>query len=109
MDIEAYVPKEMWEELLRATCQTNESLNSRYDIILHLVTAAYGAEKYYSNETNTFRTETLEFAREIDLKTRNSWSNHPQRHIITNEYVSFEAKISAATEIIVSHLQKSSI
>ena len=31
---------------------------SRYDMVIHMVTAALGASKYYGNENNKFRYET---------------------------------------------------
>ena len=37
----------------------------RYDAVFHLVTAALGAESYYSLLNNETRTETPEFAREV--------------------------------------------
>lgn len=36
--------------------------------MIHLVTAAIGAEKYYTTENNTARTESLEQARDLDFK-----------------------------------------
>jgi hypothetical protein len=34
--------------------------NNRYDGVIHLVTAADGAEKFFENETNEARYESLE-------------------------------------------------
>ena len=42
--------------------------DNRYDQIVHLVTAASGAEKFYQLENNTVRTEGIELARERDAK-----------------------------------------
>jgi hypothetical protein len=36
--------------------------DNRYDAILHMVTAADGAEKFYDSETNVARYEDLEEA-----------------------------------------------
>lgn len=43
--------------------------NDRYDMIIHMVTAARGAEKYYGSETNEHRYENLEEAKLLDEKT----------------------------------------
>ena len=39
-----------------------ENLVRRYDLVLHLVTAANGAEKYYTLENNAARSESVELA-----------------------------------------------
>ena len=38
----------------------------RYNGIIHLVTTAIGAEKYYTSENNAARYETLDMAKEVD-------------------------------------------
>jgi len=38
-------------------------------MVIHLVTAARGAEKHYGSETNPSRYENLEEARKLDEKT----------------------------------------
>lgn len=47
--------------------------DNRYDCVLHLVTAAKGAEAFYSLENNKTRSEGLEFARQLDTITMNAW------------------------------------
>lgn len=39
--------------------------DGRYDGILHLVTAACGAEEHYSLENNEARSESVEMARDV--------------------------------------------
>lgn len=48
----------------------------RYDAIIHLVTAADGAEGHYSLDSNEegVRTETPELARDLDKKTCAVWN-----------------------------------
>lgn len=45
--------------------------------MLHLVTAANGAEKFYGDATNATRHETAAQARELDDKIIKQWSKHP--------------------------------
>ncbi|RCN37346.1 hypothetical protein ANCCAN_16760 [Ancylostoma caninum] len=45
-------------------------LNKRYDQVVHLVTAADGAEEYYTLANNQTRKENVEAARKMDDKTR---------------------------------------
>lgn len=47
--------------------------NRRYDAVIHMVTAAIGAERFYTTENNSVRTETPEQARELDIKVLNAW------------------------------------
>ncbi len=45
----------------------------RYDLIIHIVTAAEGTGFFYTTENNAARTETAEQARDIDNKTLRVW------------------------------------
>lgn len=49
MDGSAYVDHKDWEDLLKAN-NINEVLmrDDRYDLVIHLVSAAVGAEKFYN-------------------------------------------------------------
>ena len=48
--------------------------DTRYDVVVHLVTAAKGAEQFYSLESNSVRSEGLELARSLDDKIMNAWN-----------------------------------
>ena len=55
--------KDNWQALLDDMGFNNVTLrDNRYDAILHMVTAADGAEKFYDSETNVARYEDLEEA-----------------------------------------------
>ena len=62
--------------------------------MLYLVTCAKGAEFAY-NLGNTARSESIEYAREIDDRTLNAWSAYQNLRIIDNS-VNFEDKINRA-------------
>ena len=75
----------------------NELLE-RYDAVLHLVSAADGAEQYYTTATNATRYEQaneegLRIARELDKKIINAWTGHPHLRVINN-HDDFEAKLN---------------
>ena len=62
LDCKAYVSQDAFNEILRQRNTTeNEILNS-YDGVFHLVTAAKGAEEFYTLANNTARKETPEQA-----------------------------------------------
>jgi len=93
MDISCYLPQEAWEAILIETGTNTIGLrDSRYDAVLHLVTAANGAEEFYTTDNNKARTEPIELARELDRKVIEAWTGHPHLRIINNT-VEFEEKI----------------
>ncbi|KAM3571620.1 hypothetical protein VYU27_006349 [Nannochloropsis oceanica] len=94
LDGAAYVTKDMWETLLkRKGLELLSIREGRYDAVFHLVTAATGAELYYSLMNNETRTESPEFAREVDLKTQGVWNGHPKHFVIDNS-TDFEGKLA---------------
>ncbi len=93
MDGAAYVEPEVWDELLREQGVGVVDLrDQRYDAVIHLVTAAEGAEQFYSNQNNAVRYETPEQARDVDQRLRRAWVGHPRLRIIGNSS-SFEEKM----------------
>lgn len=64
---------------------TNEvALRDSYDAVFHLVTAAKGAEKFYTTANNSARTETVQEAAEMDDKFISAWTGHPHFRVIDN-------------------------
>ena len=95
MDDKAYITDEEFAEVLaRFDGRTEASVLAGYDAVLHLVTCAKGAEFAY-NLGNAARTESLEYAREMDDRTLRAWSGHPNLRIIDNS-VDFEEKMNRA-------------
>ena len=97
MDISAYMKPEEWESITRDAGVDPASLRERYDAVLHLVSAADGAEQYYTTATNSTRYEKadeegLRLARELDKKVIKAWSGHPHLRVINN-HDDFERKM----------------
>ena len=67
--------------------------NERYNMIMHLVTAAIGAEEFYTLEGNAARYETKDEAAALDVKLQKQWMSHPNFTIIDNQKGGFEKKI----------------
>jgi len=84
MDISAYMEPKLWENITSHVGTNNEELRSRYDAVLHLVSAADGAEQFYITSNNKQRTEGLELARELDKKVIEAWTGHPHLRVINN-------------------------
>lgn len=83
---------------------TNEvELRDSYDAVFHLVTAAKGAEEYYTTTNNTARTESIEKAIEKDDKLISAWTGHPHFRVIDNA-LNFEDKMKKLVSEISSFL-----
>ena len=96
MDGKAYMTDSQWEQMTEELKVTPIMLrDQRYDAILHLVTAADGAEPFYTLATNQVRTETAEQAREMDRKTLDCWTGHEHLYIVDNS-TNFEEKMRRA-------------
>lgn len=85
MDGKAYVDTSSWNKVLEAN-NLNEVImrDDRYDLVIHLVSAADGAEKFY-NLSNIARSETLIEAQIMDKKTQQAWLGHPNHCIVDNK------------------------
>ena len=73
--------------------------DKHYDAVIHMVTAADGAEKFYTLENNASRTETPEQARDIDKKLIKAWTGHRHLRIIYNS-TDFDGKINRVYDAI---------
>lgn len=93
MDNKTYVSKEEFINLLDYFKTDEISIKDRYDAVFHLVTAADGAEEYYTLENNSSRTETPEQARILDKKGIENWNGHPHLRVIDNS-TDFKKKLS---------------
>ena len=95
MDDKAYITDEEFRQTIaRFDGRTEETVLANYDAVIHLVSCAKGAEFAY-NLGNDARTESIEYAREMDDRTLRAWSGHPNLRIIDNS-VDFEEKINNA-------------
>jgi len=102
MDGSAYIPDFEWRNLM-SQFNANVSMwrDGRYDAVMHLQTAAIGAEEFYTLANNTARSETPEQARELDNKTLKAWVGHPHLRVIENNEGTFEQKMQRlVTEVM---------
>ena len=86
MDGKAYVDTKTWHSVLKSeSMKETDARDSRYDSVIHLVTAADGASEFYTLENNTARHENVEQAIEQDRRTQNAWIGHSRLRVIGNE------------------------
>lgn len=103
LDGKAYVDKVEFNQLLNMVGTSEVELRDSYDAVFHLVTAAKGAEAFYTKETNAARMENIEEAVVADDKTLAAWAGHPHLRVIDNS-TGFEDKIRRLIKEISSYL-----
>jgi CYTH domain-containing protein/predicted ATPase len=99
MDIGAYLDGDYFSALLAEQRLTLHDVRDSYDAVVHLRTAALGAEQFYTTANNAARKETPEQARVLDEKTLQSWVGHPHLRVIDNS-TDFEEKIRRVVRAI---------
>lgn len=77
LDPTAYCSPEIKQKILDMPDMKKADLMERYDLVLHLVTAADGAEKFYTLENNAARSESPELAVIIDDLLKVAWNGAP--------------------------------
>jgi hypothetical protein len=101
LDGSAYVSQNNWQALLDDLGANTVMLrDSRYDAVLHLVTAADGAEQFYASLNNEARYESVAEAVEKDKRIREAYLGHRHWKMIDNNVTDFNSKISKAKETI---------
>ncbi|KAH8098569.1 glycine dehydrogenase [Aureococcus anophagefferens] len=75
MDVLAYVGKDAFDEVCEENGWTVPQLrDQRYEAVVHLVTAAVGAEAFYTLENNKARSESRDEAVALDGKLSRAWA-----------------------------------
>lgn len=119
MDGKSFVSDKVWSQLLRVTGRTEATLLARYDLVVHMMTAAIGAERFYevgaactkchdSHANANTRFVDVQFgpeavsnparfhnrvqAAEADKRTRAAWAPHPRLVVVDNS-TGFDAKV----------------
>ena len=103
LDNRAYLSNQEFEDIINKRTISEAEIISRYDLVLHMTTAAIGKEEFYTLENNSARTETKEEARLLDKKTMETWKNHPNLKIVSNDCL-FDQKINKVKNIIRAYL-----
>lgn len=84
LDNKAYMADEEFDKLMELMNWNEVHLRDDYDAVFHLVTAAKGAEEFYTTANNAARTETVEQAAALDDEIIHAWTGHPHFRIIDN-------------------------
>lgn len=93
MDCSAYLPKADWDFILEQNSLNEVDIrDNRYDQVVHLVSAAIGAEEFYTKSNNKSRTEDIELAQRNDRLVGEAWVGHPYYELIDNS-TDFQVKM----------------
>jgi hypothetical protein len=87
------------EEFFAYTETAWEKHYRRYTAVIHLVTAADGAEEHYTRWPEAHRPEQIEDAIRLDRLLHQVWHGHPRYFCIGNERQGWEAKAEKAKSI----------
>lgn len=91
-DNHAYMTDEEFKDLLAELGMSEVEARDQYDAVFHLVTAANGAERYYTLDNNVARTESVEEAIAVDDRILSCWIGHPTLRVIDNS-TGFDGKL----------------
>lgn len=103
LDNKAYMDELAFSGVLRELDLNEVELRDTYDAVFHLVTAAKGAEEYYTTANNTARRESTAQAAFLDDKLIAAWTGHPHLRVIDNSS-DFEDKLKRLLAEIASFL-----
>lgn len=93
LDSIAYMEHEDFVRILKKHNLSEIKARDSYDAVFHLVTAAIGAEQYYTKENNKARRESVTEAVIADRRTLAAWTGHPHLRVIDNS-TGFNEKIN---------------
>jgi len=105
LDNRAYMNDAEFAQVMDALGLREVELRDGYDAVFHLVTAAKGAEQFYTTANNAARTESVEQAAALDDRLIAAWTGHPHLRIIDNSS-DFEDKLKRLIAEIMGFLGK---
>ena len=108
LDNRAYITHDEFAKIIKKRNISEADIIKRYDLVIHLVTAAIGKDEYYTTLNNAARTETKEEAREMDKKTMEAWQDHPNLKIVSNDTL-FDEKIEKVKNIIRAYIGENEV
>jgi predicted ATPase len=106
MDGSAYINSDLWQALLDEKGWTVVHLRDRrYEAVVHLATAANGAEEFYTLANNEARYEGIQDAIKVDNILQQAWAGHSHLNIVDNFNVkNFEEKIDKLYHITLMYI-----
>lgn len=88
----AWMSDDEYDLVLAEQMTSRDAVLASYDAVFHLVSAAKGAEAFYTLDNNDARRETLAEARDLDDRIIAAWKEHPHFVVVDNAGT-FESKM----------------
>ena len=106
MDPSAYIARDNWLQMIKEIgVEESDLRDHRYDCVVHLVSAAKGAEAFYSSDSNSARSEGIQLACELDTLVMNAWVGHSSLQVVDNLSVSnFAEKCDRVVQAVLTRL-----
>eukprot|EP01059_Diplonema_ambulator_P028130 TRINITY_DN4684_c0_g1_i1.p1 TRINITY_DN4684_c0_g1~~TRINITY_DN4684_c0_g1_i1.p1 ORF type:complete len:480 (+),score=125.06 TRINITY_DN4684_c0_g1_i1:44-1483(+) len=102
VDARAYMDDATWQMVMQEMHWDDSAfIDQRYDIVIHMVTTAIGAPKYYVN--TVYRHETAEQAAALDRRIQAAWKGHKKKIEIDNS-TEYNEKVKRAWDTLCSGL-----
>lgn len=95
LDCATYMGFDLYRRMISELGHSHFELMGRYDYVVHLVTAARGAEESYAYASATARLVSPDEARIIDGNAATAWHGH-RHHILVDNSTGFNRKIFRA-------------
>jgi hypothetical protein len=116
LDVGAYLPPALWQDVLNFNAWVRDGMLGvldRYDLIVHLVTAAAGAERHFEDRVGSPRGSAaattpgrleaaLREARALDAQILNAYRGHPHHVVVDNAGPDFDTKLAR----VFAHLEE---
>ncbi len=107
MDNRAYMNEQEFAAVKAALHGDEVEWRDGYDAVFHLVTAANGAEAFYTTANNTARVEAAEEAVKLDNRLISCWTGHRYLRVIDNS-TDFAGKMRRLESEIAAFLMEDS-
>lgn len=104
-DAEAYMRQEFYYDSLKEAGLSVYDVRDSFDGVIHLVTAADGAEDFYTKENNRARREDPVKARFVDKETQWAWVGARHFRIIDNR-TDFDGKLERLLQAVLGILSE---
>jgi len=123
LDGKCYMKDELWDKVMEQigggddadqfVGVSKEYLWARYDAVVHLVTAANGAESFYKwgkvvddAGAAVVRWEPPDQAIKLDNRMKECWEGHPNHCIIDNTGAGFQDKLKRVSDAVIETAKK---
>lgn len=105
MDNKIYLEDNQFEEILEKFNLSEKEVLSRYDLVIHMVSASVQEDvNFYNRTSNEYRMENIEEAKRLELRGKDVWKNHPNI-VRVNIMPTFEEKIEKIKEVVQKFLE----